>query len=59
MRGLAGEKLDLREVAILLGMAVLIIGIGFFPNALLEYMHATVEHLVTDTQQAFAAFAVN
>ena len=59
VRGLVGEKLDLREVAILLGMAVLIIGIGIFPNVLLEYMHATVDHLVADTQQAFAAFAVN
>ena len=57
--GLAGETLDMREVAILLVMAVLIIGIGIFPNVLLEYMHASVEHLVTDTQQAFAAFSVN
>ena len=59
MSGLAGETLDMREVAILLVMAVLIIGIGIFPNVLLEYMHASVEHLVTDTQQAFAAFSVN
>ena len=59
VRGLTGEKLDAREVAILLSMAVLIIGIGIFPNVLLEYMHATVEHLVADTRQAFAAFSVN
>ena len=59
VRGLAGERMDAREVAILLTMAVLIIGIGIFPNALLEYMHASVEHLVADTQRAFAAFSAN
>ncbi|QCC86095.1 hypothetical protein DDIC_09460 [Desulfovibrio desulfuricans] len=51
--------MDAREVAILLTMAVLIIGIGIFPKALLEYRHASVEHLVADTQQAFAAFSAN
>jgi len=59
VRGLVGEKLDGREIAILLTMSLLILGIGIFPNVLLEYMHVTVEHLVADTQQAFAFFAAN
>ncbi|MFT3958476.1 MAG: hypothetical protein QM665_05160 [Desulfovibrio sp.] len=40
-------------------MTALILGIGIFPNVLLEYMHVTVEHLVADTQRAFAVFAAN
>jgi len=51
--------MDEREAAILLTLAVLIVGIGFFPNALLEYMHASVEPLVAETQRAFAAFSAN
>ena len=59
VRGLVGQKLDGREIAILLTMSLLIVGIGIFPNVLLEYMHVTVEHLVADIQQAFAVFAAN
>lgn len=55
VRGLPG--LDGRELSIMLTMAVLVLAIGIFPNMLLEYTHASVERLVSDTQQVFAAFA--
>jgi NADH-quinone oxidoreductase subunit M len=35
-----------REIATLLPMVVLIFWIGLFPNMFLEYMHASVDHLI-------------
>ncbi len=37
--------LDMREVALLLPLVILIFWIGFYPSTFLDYMHASVEHL--------------
>ena len=43
--------LDLREVIVLVPLIVFIFWIGFYPNAFLDYMHASVEHLIDQVNQ--------
>lgn len=45
------RDLDLREVITLLPLFVLIFWIGFYPNTFLEYLHASVEHLLQQVSQ--------
>ncbi len=45
------RDLDLREVITLLPLFVLIFWIGFYPNTFLEYLHASVEHLLQQVNQ--------
>ena len=40
------SDLGFREVVTLIPLFVLVFWIGFFPNTFLEYMHASVEHLI-------------
>ena len=40
------KDLDLREVIALVPLIIFIFWIGFHPNTFLEYMHASVEHLI-------------
>jgi NADH-quinone oxidoreductase subunit M len=40
------RDLDLREVLTLVPLFVFVFWIGFYPNTFLEYMHASVEHLI-------------
>ncbi len=40
------HDLSLREVVTLMPLFVLVFWIGFYPNTFLEYMHASVEHLI-------------
>jgi NADH-quinone oxidoreductase subunit M len=49
--------LDRRELALLGVLAVLVFWIGIFPNPVLTPMHATVDHLVEQVEQAGAAVA--
>ena len=44
MRGLA--QLNLREILTLAPMVLLILWIGFYPNALLSFLHVSVTHLL-------------
>jgi NADH-quinone oxidoreductase subunit M len=46
------RDLDRREVMVLLPLIVLVFWIGFYPNVFLEYMHASVEHLIDSMNQA-------
>lgn len=39
------KDVDLREIATLLPMIILIFWIGIYPNALLSFMHVSVQHL--------------
>ena len=43
--------LDFREVMVLLPMIVFVFWIGFYPNVFLDYMHASVEHLIGQVNQ--------
>jgi NADH-quinone oxidoreductase subunit M len=45
------RDLDLREVIVLVPLIVFIFWIGFYPNAFLDYMHASVEHLIDQVNQ--------
>jgi NADH-quinone oxidoreductase subunit M len=38
--------LDLREVITLIPLVIFVFWIGFYPNTFLDYMHASVEHLI-------------
>ncbi|GBD95621.1 MAG TPA: NADH-quinone oxidoreductase subunit M [Nitrospirae bacterium] len=40
------SDLNMREVITLIPLFVLVFWIGFYPNTFLEYMHASVEHLI-------------
>jgi NADH-quinone oxidoreductase subunit M len=40
------SDLSVREVVTLIPMFVFVFWIGFYPNAFLDYMHASVEHLI-------------
>ncbi|UCD34688.1 MAG: NADH-quinone oxidoreductase subunit M [Nitrospiraceae bacterium] len=40
------SDLTAREVVLLLPLFVFVFWIGFYPNTLLDYMHASVEHLI-------------
>jgi NADH-quinone oxidoreductase subunit M len=51
------RDLDTREIMVLLPLIVFIFWIGFYPNVFLEYMHASVEHLIGNLNQA--AYAGN
>jgi len=46
------RDLDRREVMVLLPLIVFVFWIGFYPNVFLEYMHASVEHLIGTMNQA-------
>ncbi|MBI5740943.1 MAG: NADH-quinone oxidoreductase subunit M [Nitrospirae bacterium] len=46
------RDLDLREVVTLAPLIILIFWIGFYPNVLLSYMHASVEHLLQDVNMS-------
>jgi NADH-quinone oxidoreductase subunit M len=39
--------INLREVITLIPLFILVFWIGFFPNTFLEYMHASVAHLIS------------
>ena len=45
------RDLNLREVITLLPLFVLVFWIGFYPNTFLEYLHASVEHLIQQVNQ--------
>ena len=45
------RDLELREVITLLPLFALVFWIGFYPNTFLEYMHASVEHLIQQVNQ--------
>jgi NADH-quinone oxidoreductase subunit M len=40
------KDINLREIATLLPMVILIFWIGVYPNALLSFMHVSVQHLL-------------
>lgn len=45
------RDLELREIITLLPLFVLVFWIGFYPNTFLEYLHASVEHLLQQVNQ--------
>ncbi len=45
------SDLNMREVITLLPLFVLVFWIGFYPNTFLEYMHASVAHLIEQVNQ--------
>ena len=49
------RDINLREVITLLPMLVLVFWIGFHPNTFLEYMHASVEHLLQQVNRTAVA----
>jgi NADH-quinone oxidoreductase subunit M len=51
------KDLDLREMIALVPLFIFIFWIGFHPNTFLEYMHASVEHLIVQLNQT--AYAGN
>ena len=44
--GLSVPDINLREVVTLLPLIILVFLIGFYPDALLDFMHPSVEHLI-------------
>jgi NADH-quinone oxidoreductase subunit M len=44
--------INLREVIALIPLFILVFWIGFFPNTFLEYMHASVAHLISQVNYA-------
>ena len=41
------KELDMREIMTLMPMVILIFWIGLFPNTILDYMHVSVSHLLS------------
>ena len=46
------HDLGMREVITLLPLFVAVFWLGFYPNTFLEYMHASVEHLISQVNQS-------
>lgn len=46
------HDLGMREVITLIPLFVAVFWIGFYPNTFLEYMHASVEHLISQVNQS-------
>ncbi len=45
------KDINMREIATLLPLFVLVFWIGFYPNTFLEYIHASVAHLIEQVNQ--------
>lgn len=52
--------LDIREVITILPLIIFVFWIGIYPNTFLEYMHASVEHLIDQMNQtAYAGMDID
>ena len=51
--------MDLREIATLTPLVVLVLLIGLQPNILLSYMHVSVEHLVDQLNNSLQLESIN
>ena len=51
--------LDLREIATLAPLVVLVLLIGLQPNILLSYMHVSVEHLLEQLNNSLQLESIN